>query len=92
MHIHGAEYLAFYDGLTGQKKSFVKEFFRHADLVLALSDSWKRELEARFSMGACETLHNGVDPVPFRGGGRRPGGAPGFLSGSGPAGKAEGNL
>lgn len=66
VHIHGAEYLAFYDGLTDQKKSFVKEFFRHADLVLALSDSWKRELEARFSMSACETLHNGVDPVPLR--------------------------
>ncbi len=65
VHIHGAEFLAFYDRLGGWKKRVVEDFFRRADLVLALSDSWKRELEARFSMAACETLYNGVDPALF---------------------------
>ena len=41
VHIHGAEYLTFYDGLDSRKKKIVKDFFRQADLVLALSDSWK---------------------------------------------------
>lgn len=63
VHIHGAEYLTFYDGLTGRKKRVVDGFFLRADLVLALSGSWKRELEDRFSMCACETLYNGVDPA-----------------------------
>lgn len=61
VHIHGAEYLTFYDALGRRGKGVVEDFFRQADLVLALSDSWKRELEARFSMKACETLYNGVE-------------------------------
>lgn len=63
IHIHGAEYLTFYDGLSGRKKKIADDFFRRADLVLALSEGWKRELERRFAMKACETLYNGVDPA-----------------------------
>ena len=63
IHIHGAEYLTFYDGLSGRKKKIADDFFRRADLVLALSGGWKRELERRFAMKACETLYNGVDPA-----------------------------
>lgn len=66
VHIHGAEYLTFYDGLDSGKKAIVERFFGRADLVLALSESWKRELERRFSMNACGTLYNGVDPARFR--------------------------
>lgn len=63
IHIHGAEYLTFYDGLNIRKKRIVDNFIQQADLVLALSDSWKQELESRFQMNACETLYNGVDPA-----------------------------
>ena len=66
VHIHGAEYLAFYDGLDSRKKEIVKDFFRRADLVLALSDSWKEELEGRFQMKACQTLYNGVEVEKLR--------------------------
>lgn len=66
IHVHGAEYLAFYDSLGGRRKGIVDGFFGRADLVLALSDSWKRELEGRFSMKACQTLYNGVDPEKLR--------------------------
>ena len=61
VHIHGAEYLAFYDGLDSRKKEIVKDFFRRADLVLALSGSWKKELEDRFQMSDCQVLYNGVE-------------------------------
>lgn len=63
VHIHGAEYLAFYDGLDSRKKELVKDFFQQAELVLALSDRWKEELECRFPMKACQVLHNGVEPA-----------------------------
>lgn len=66
VHIHGAEYLTFYDGLDAGKKQVVDGFFRRADLVLALSGSWKRELESRFQMNGCKTLYNGVDPRRFQ--------------------------
>lgn len=66
IHIHGAEYLTFYDGLDGRRKRIVDGFFLQADLVLALSAQWKRELESRFGMNACKTLYNGVDPAKLR--------------------------
>ncbi len=43
VHIHGAEYLAFYDGLGSRRKKIVDSFFCQADLVLALSEQWKNE-------------------------------------------------
>ena len=63
IHIHGAEYLTFYDGLDQRKKELVTDFFQQADLVLALSGHWKEELERRFPMKACQTLYNGVEPA-----------------------------
>ncbi len=61
IHIHGAEYLSCYDGMGKRGKLFVDSFMHQADMVLALSDTWKRELEARFRMNMCHTLYNGVD-------------------------------
>ncbi len=66
VHIHGAEYLVFYDRLGRRRKKIVDRFIRQADLVLALSDSWKRELEARFHIDTCRVLNNGVDTAQFR--------------------------
>lgn len=59
VHIHGAEYLTFYDGLGSLGRRVVDRFLQRADLVLALSESWKRELEARFCIDTCRTLYNG---------------------------------
>lgn len=61
IHIHGASYLAFYDGLGSRGKRIVERFFHQADLVLALSENWRRELENRFRINTCRTLNNGVD-------------------------------
>ena len=65
VHIHGAEFLVFYDGLGRRGKQIVDCFIHQADLVLALSDSWKKELEARFHIDTCRVLNNGVDTVRF---------------------------
>lgn len=66
VHIHGAEYLTFYDGLGRLGRRVADDFFKRADLVLALSESWQRELETRFGIDTCRTLYNGVDTVKFR--------------------------
>lgn len=72
VHIHGAEYLSFYDNLGDWGKRKVDRFFSQADLVLALSGSWRKELESRFSMRACGTLYNGVDLERFQAGASDP--------------------
>ena len=63
VHVHGAEFLDFYDGLGPWRRGIVDRLFHRADLVLALSEGWRRELEARFHTGNCRVLHNGVDPT-----------------------------
>lgn len=68
VHIHGAEYLPFFDGLGPAGKKLVDSFLHRADLVLALSDSWRAELEARFPGAVCGTLYNGVELPPFSAG------------------------
>lgn len=67
VHIHGAKYLAFYDCLEGRGRRIVDDFFHRADLVLALSESWRKELESRLHTDTCRTLNNGVDPAEFAG-------------------------
>ena len=63
VHIHGAEYLDFYDKLGKTGKRMVDKFFHQADLVLALSDRWKRDLESRLHIDTVRVLSNGVDPA-----------------------------
>lgn len=65
IHIHGAEYLAFYDGLGRWGKRVVDHFFHQADRVLVLSKIWKKELEARIPMESYKILHNGIDTACF---------------------------
>lgn len=61
IHIHGAEYLVFYDRLRGRRKQIVDDFFQQANLVLALSEQWKKDLESRLPIEDCQVLNNGVD-------------------------------
>ena len=67
IHIHGAEFLDFYDGLRGWRKQVVNWLFHRADLVLALSEGWRQSLEERFQTGTCQVLHNGVDAASLQG-------------------------
>jgi len=66
LHVHGAEYLVFYDSLKGWQKRAAEELFRQADLVLALSEGWKEELEKRFRIKKCRVLNNGIDIGAFK--------------------------
>ena len=61
LHIHWAKFLVFYEALSPKKKQIVRRFLHRADLVLALSDGWKQQLETIFDLTNCRALPNGID-------------------------------
>lgn len=60
-HIHGAEYIKFYNGLSERKQKRVKEILRKADMVIALSEDWKKKFVEMFDLKNCVVLENGID-------------------------------
>lgn len=48
LHIHGAKYMEFYEGLSNKKKSTVKKILNSADMVIALSETWKQKFDSTF--------------------------------------------
>lgn len=65
VHIHGAEYMVFYAGLTPKKKKKVRDFLQSADMVIALSQSWKKKFQSVFELDNCVVLPNGIDTEEF---------------------------
>lgn len=65
VHIHGAKYLVFYNGLKEKDKKKVVNFLRSADIVIALSDDWKEKFEQTFGLTNCVSLPNGIDTDQF---------------------------
>ena len=61
LHIHGAQYLVFYDGITEKRKRRVVEILKKADMVIALSQDWKDKFDKRFGLSNCCVLENGID-------------------------------
>lgn len=61
IHIHGSQYKEFYGTLSPTGKKHVSDFLSSADLVLALSSSWKSWLDSAFSLSNCRILENGID-------------------------------
>lgn len=61
VHIHGAKYLVFYNSLNRRMQEKVIDFLNDADIVLALSEKWKKDFEETFNLTNCEVLHNGIN-------------------------------
>ncbi len=66
VHIHGSNYLDFYEGLSDRLKRKVRDFLNSADLVIALSNGLKEKFEEIFGLDNCEVLNNGIDTEKFR--------------------------
>lgn len=60
-HIHGAEYMKFYEGLSVKKKHKVIEILQKADMVIALSKDWKNKFDVTFGLNNCVVLENGIN-------------------------------
>lgn len=65
VHIHGAKFLAFYEQLNKRKKKRVQDYLQSADLVLALSEEWRKKFDTTFLLKNCRVLANGVDTKRF---------------------------
>lgn len=61
LHIHGAQYLVFYDEITKKKQNRVVEILKKSDMVIALSQDWKDKFDERFGLTNCCVLENGID-------------------------------
>lgn len=61
LHVHGAQYLVFYDEITKKKKKRVVEILKKSDMVIALSQDWKDKFDERFGLTNCCVLENGID-------------------------------
>lgn len=61
LHIHGAQYLSFFDSISVHKQKRVIEILKNADLVIALSEYWKSAFEEKFNLTNCRVLENGID-------------------------------
>lgn len=61
LHVHGAQYLVFYDEISEKKKKCVVEILQKADMVIALSQDWKDKFDERFGLTNCCVLENGID-------------------------------
>lgn len=65
VHIHGAKFLIFFDELNNRKKTQVVNFLKAADLVIGLSNDWKKKFESTFGLTNCVSLPNGIDTDEF---------------------------
>lgn len=65
LHIHGAKFMDFYTRLPERKKTKVKEILHSADMVIALSETWKQKFDSTFGLNNCFVLENGIDVDKF---------------------------
>lgn len=60
-HIHGAQYLEFFNEISPKKRKRVIEILKKANMVIALSQDWKEKFDERFGLTNCRVLENGID-------------------------------
>lgn len=61
LHIHGAQYMEFYNELSNKKKRNMIGILKKADIVVALSADWKEKFDATFGLRNCVVLENGIN-------------------------------
>ncbi|MEF2878598.1 MAG: glycosyltransferase family 4 protein [Blautia sp.] len=61
LHVHGGEYLKFYEHLTPRKKVSVQNIWNRSDLIIVLSEEWKNKFESTFGLNNIVVVNNGID-------------------------------
>lgn len=61
LHLHGAEFKEFFQGLPSFSKALVRNSFDSADVVIALSESWKEYLESDLGLKNVRVVRNSID-------------------------------
>ena len=65
VHIHGASYMDFYESLSNNGKKRVTNVINQADIIIALSDTWKNLFENEVGLKNVKVLKNGIDSECF---------------------------
>lgn len=78
LHVHGGLFDQFLDGLNPMLRIAAHHIARRSDLLLALSDDWRRRLAQRLPGSRIAVLPNGVAPISGQPQ-RTPGEVPTFL-------------
>ncbi len=66
LHIHGAQYMEFYNECNAKKKEKLISILKDADLVIALSKEWKNKFDETFGLTNCVVLENGINTEVLR--------------------------
>lgn len=66
LHIHGAQYMEFYNEVSDRKRKKIINILKSADMVLALSKDWKSKFDQTFGLNNCYVLENGIDTVKLK--------------------------
>ena len=61
LHIHGGKYMTYYEAASKAMQQKTVGILKSADVVVALSDAWKRTFEETFDLQNCVSVPNGVD-------------------------------
>lgn len=61
LHVHGGEYLKFYNGLSEKKRKIVDDIWQKSDLIIVLSEEWKKRFDKIFDSKKIVVLNNGID-------------------------------
>ena len=65
-HVHGAQYMEFFDEISLKKKEKVFEILNNADKVIALSEDWKAKFIKSFNLKNCVVVENGINVETYK--------------------------
>lgn len=65
VHVHGARFDAFLDGLAGPLRALARFLARRASRVVVLSAEWEQKLGQRLPMARLVVIENGVAEIPW---------------------------
>ncbi|MGU9047070.1 glycosyltransferase family 4 protein [Clostridium perfringens] len=66
LHVHGAEYLVFYNKLNDKKKESVKNIWKCCDSIIALSEEWRGQFKKIFNHNNIVVINNGIDTEQYK--------------------------
>lgn len=61
LHMHGSRFIAFYSESSKFIKMYITNQLNKADVVIALQDIWKQQLENIAGVKNCKVVYNGID-------------------------------
>ncbi|MGH0632168.1 glycosyltransferase family 4 protein [Bacillus pacificus] len=65
LHIHGAEFMLFYEESNERVKSQIQEVLEQVDVIITLSKKWKTDIEGITSNKNVKVIYNAIDSTKF---------------------------